>query len=103
MKVHVFGNSPSPAVAIYCMRRAADEGEEEHGHDTKQFIMRHFYVDDGLASTQSSEEAVEILKSTQNMLAQSKLKLRKIASNNLKVVEAFPVDERANDLKDLDL
>lgn len=23
MKVHVFGNSPSPAVAIYCMRRAA--------------------------------------------------------------------------------
>lgn len=103
MKVHVFGNSPSPAVAIYCMRRAADEGEEEHGHDAKQFIMRHFYVDDGLASTQSSEEAVEILKSTQNMLAQSNLKLRKIASNNLKVVEAFPVDERAKDLKDLDL
>lgn len=36
MKVHVFGNSPSPAVAIYCMWRAADEGEEEHGHDAKQ-------------------------------------------------------------------
>ncbi|KAL0159072.1 hypothetical protein M9458_047148, partial [Cirrhinus mrigala] len=25
MKVHVFGNSPSPAVAIYCMRKAALE------------------------------------------------------------------------------
>lgn len=27
MKVHVFGNSPSPAVAIYCMRCAALQGE----------------------------------------------------------------------------
>lgn len=78
-------------------------GEEEHGHDAKKFIMRHFYVDDGLASTQTSEEAVEILKKTQNMLAQSNLKLHKIASNDPKVVEAFPVAERAKDLKDLDL
>ncbi|XP_057695101.1 thymocyte nuclear protein 1 isoform X1 [Corythoichthys intestinalis] len=103
MKVHVFGNSPSPAVAIYCMRRAAVEGEEEHGLDAKQFVMRHFYVDDGLASTASSEEAVEILTNAQNMLAQSNLKLHKIASNDSKVVEAFPVAERAKDLKDLDL
>ncbi|KAM9828380.1 uncharacterized protein ACBT44_022570 [Syngnathus typhle] len=103
MKVHVFGNSPSPAVAIYCMRRAAVEGEEEHGQDAKQFIKRHFYVDDGLASTTTSEEAVEILTNAQNMLAQSNLKLHKIASNNHKVVKAFPAAERAKDLKDLDL
>ncbi len=33
MKVHVFGNSPSPAVAIYCLRHAALEGEEKFGQD----------------------------------------------------------------------
>lgn len=42
MKVHVFGYSPSPAVAIFGMRRAATEGEKEHGHDAKQFITRRF-------------------------------------------------------------
>lgn len=47
MKVHVFGNSPSPAVAIYCMRRAAQTGEKEHGSDARQFVERQFYVDDG--------------------------------------------------------
>ncbi|XP_028847241.1 uncharacterized protein LOC114796892 [Denticeps clupeoides] len=103
MKVHVFGNSPSPAVAIHCMRRAAVEGEKEHGHDAKQFVMRHFYVDDGLASTETAEEAIKVLTSAQSMLAQSNLKLHKIASNDHKVVEAFPAAERAKDLKDLDL
>lgn len=34
MKVHVFGNSPSPAVAIYCLRRAAEKGAPQHGPDT---------------------------------------------------------------------
>ncbi|XP_028254480.1 uncharacterized protein LOC114430714 [Parambassis ranga] len=103
MKVHVFGNSPSPAVAIYCMRRAAEEGEKEHGFDAKQFIVRHFYVDDGLASSPTQKEAVDILTEAQKMLAESNLKLHKIASNCPEVMEAFPAEERAKDLKDLDL
>lgn len=44
MNVHVFGNSPSPAVAIYGLRRAAQAGEKEHGTDAKQFVIRNFYV-----------------------------------------------------------
>lgn len=50
MTVHVFGNSPSPALATYGMRRAAEHGETEHGKDAKHFVFRNFYVDDGLAS-----------------------------------------------------
>jgi len=37
------------------------------------------------------------------MLVDSNLKLHKTASNSHKVMEAFPADERAKDLKDLDL
>ncbi|KAI3374200.1 hypothetical protein L3Q82_006054 [Scortum barcoo] len=37
MKVHVFGNSPSPAVAIYGLRRAAEHGAGEYGMDAKHF------------------------------------------------------------------
>ncbi|XP_056410980.1 uncharacterized protein LOC130352649 [Hyla sarda] len=59
MKVHVFGNSPSPAVAIYNLRQAAQQGER-HGQEATQFVMKNFYVDDGLASFSSNEERREI-------------------------------------------
>ncbi|XP_056107180.1 uncharacterized protein LOC130085444 [Rhinichthys klamathensis goyatoka] len=103
MTVHVFGNSPSPAVAIYGLRRAAQEGQKEHGQDAKQFVMRNFYVDDGLASFSTAVEAIDILKRTREMLAESSIKLHKIASNSSTVMNAFPSEDHAKDLKDLDL
>ncbi|XP_013856435.1 uncharacterized protein LOC106512341 [Austrofundulus limnaeus] len=93
MKVHVFGNSPSPAVAIYCMRRAAQQGEQEHGSDARQFVERQFYVDDGLTSVATPEEAVDLLLRTKNMLAESNLRLHKVASNCSQVMEAFPTED----------
>lgn len=57
MTVHVFGNSPSPAVAIYGLRSAAQEGQKEYGQNAKQFVVRNFYVDDGLASFSTAKEA----------------------------------------------
>lgn len=64
MKVHVFGNSPSPAVAIYRLRQAAGKGENVHGSDTKQFVERHFYVDDGLVSLPTDDRAISLLQRT---------------------------------------
>ncbi|TWW78623.1 hypothetical protein D4764_11G0007440 [Takifugu flavidus] len=103
MKVHVFGNSPSPAVAIYCMRRAAETGEEEHGSDARQFVERQFYVDDGLTSVPTCKEAVNLLTRTKEMLAESNLRLHKVASNKKEVMEAFSPEDLAKDLKDLEL
>ncbi|XP_060745195.1 uncharacterized protein LOC132858752 [Tachysurus vachellii] len=103
MKVHVFGNSPSPTVAIYCLRRAAQEGEKEFGQDARQFVEQDFYMDDGLKSLPSSEMAIDLLKRTQNMLAESNLKLHKLASNSKEVMRAFPSEDYANSLKELDL
>ena len=103
MTVHVFGNSPSPAVAIYGLRRTAEHGEAEHGTDAKEFVLHNFYVDDGITSVPSEEEAVDLLKRTQEMLAEANLRLHKMASNSATVMEAFPPEDRAKDLKDLDL
>ncbi|VDI78659.1 Hypothetical predicted protein [Mytilus galloprovincialis] len=50
MRVHVFGNSPSPAVATYGLRKTAQSGEEIYGSDVLDFVNRNFYVDDGLMS-----------------------------------------------------
>lgn len=46
MKVHVFGNSPSPAVATYGLRRTASDGESEFGENARRFVEKDFYVDD---------------------------------------------------------
>ncbi|XP_048868217.1 uncharacterized protein LOC125740722 isoform X1 [Brienomyrus brachyistius] len=103
MKVHVFGNSPSSAVAIYCLRRAAQAGEKEFGQDVRQFVEQDFYMDDGLKSLATPEMAISLLKRTQDMLANSNLKLHKLASNSKEVMRAFPSEDYANALKDLDI
>ncbi len=68
MRVHVFGNSPSPSVAIYGLRLAAQQGEQEYGTDTSHFVNRHFYVDDGLMSFPTEAETIDLLKRTQESL-----------------------------------
>ena len=103
MKVHVFGNSPSPAVAIYSLHRAAREGERNYGKDTREFVTRYFYVDDGLKSLPTAAEAIDLLQRTQDSLAESNLRLHKIASNSTTVMEAFSTDDHATSMKDLDL
>lgn len=102
MKVHVFGNSPSPAVAIYGLHRAAKHGGDEYGKEAKDFVERNFYVDDGLTSLPSAAAAVNLLTKTQAMLAASNLRLHKIALNCPEVLEAFPPEDHAKGLDNLD-
>lgn len=103
MRVHVFGNSPSPAVATYCLRRAAKKGEQQYESDTRHFVGREFYVDDGLVSTSTEEEAISLLQKTQASLSESNLRLHKITSNSIEVLRAFPAGDHAKNIKDLDL
>lgn len=103
MTVHVFGNSPSPAVGIYSLRRAALQSQDEYDMRAKQFVARNFYVDDGLASFSTDDDAIQVLKKTKEMLADSNIQLHKLASNHNAVMEASPPEERAKELPDLEL
>ena len=94
MNVHLFGNGPSPAVATYGLRRTAID---------KKFISRNFYVDDGLTSLPSTQGATDLVKSVQATLATANLRLHKVVSNSVEVMEAFPAEDRAKDVRDLDL
>ncbi|KAK3520943.1 hypothetical protein QTP86_016534 [Hemibagrus guttatus] len=72
MKVHIFGNRPSPTVAIYGLRKAAYPEGKEQDSEVQQFVERDFYVDNGLKSLPAVEAAVTLLKWTQNIIARSK-------------------------------
>ena len=103
MKVHLFGNTSSPAVATYGLRKTALVEEVKFAADAREFVENDFYVDDGLKSTSTTEEAVDLLKRTQAMLTTANLRRHKIALNDPGVTSAFRVEDQATGPCDLDL
>lgn len=103
MNVHLFGAVSSPAVANYCLHETAEVGRAQFGDKAADFLCRDFYVDDGLTSVSTVVEAIKLIEDSQALCASAKLRLHKFASNCKDVLEALPKDDRAKDLKDLDL
>ncbi|XP_023930308.1 uncharacterized protein LOC106157407 [Lingula anatina] len=100
MRVHVFGNTPSPAVATYGLRKAVEHADE----DVKHFVTKNFYVDDALITGSDSESLTDLVKRTQKVLWENgRIRLHKIASNSPDVVNAFPTEDREKTLMNLDL
>ena len=104
MCVHVFGNSPSPVVATYGLRRTARYAQYSFGYVVRSFVKRNFYVDDALVSLPSVEEGVSLMRRTQQALFQEGgLRLHKIVSNDSNVMTNFPSEDLAKDLMSLAL
>ena len=103
MDVHLFGATSSPGVANFCLHQTAETSRSEYGDEAADFLSNDFYVDDGLKSVSTTDQAIRIVKDTQQMCAAANLRLHKFASNNAEVLEALPPDDRAKDLKNLDL
>ncbi|VDI00114.1 Hypothetical predicted protein [Mytilus galloprovincialis] len=100
MAVHVFGNSPSPAVATFGLRKTAEMAESKYGSDVVTYVNNNFYVDDALSSHSNSDKAVDLLKRTQSALQEfGNLRLHKISSNSNEVLAAFEKDDLSEDLK----
>eukprot|EP00064_Thunnus_orientalis_P019268 superscaffoldBa00004744_g19384 len=74
--------------------------EHEYGPDTRKFVERDFYMDDGLKSLPTEEEAIDLLQAP---LSEPNLRLHKIASNNAAVLSALPPQDCAKGIKDLNL
>lgn len=75
---HVFGNSPSSAIATYRLRKAVSV-DPSTSEEVVNFVNKNFYVDDGLLSTTTPEKAVEIMKKTQAaLLTGGNLRLHKV-------------------------
>ena len=94
MNVHLFGNGPSPAVATFGLRKTTADGEEKFRENAAEFVHRNFYVDDSLASKPTTKEAIDLATLTQEMIASANLKLHKVVSNSVEVMEAFPAKDR---------
>ena len=103
MTVHLFGAVSSPSCANFAMRRNAEDHKHEFSPDVANTILRNFYVDDCLKSLSSSSAAVKHVADLRKLMLIGGFNLTKWVSNDRHVLESTPPEERAKDVKELDL
>ncbi|XP_052811010.1 uncharacterized protein LOC128238797 [Mya arenaria] len=102
MRVHLFGAASSPGCANYGLKYLAKICQSDLPK-ASFFVQNNFYVDDGLSSTETEEEAIQLIKDAQELCANGCMHLHKFISNRKRVIDLIPVSETAADVKDLDL
>ena len=103
MTVHLFGATSSPGCANFALKSTADDHEAEFGTAAANFLRNDFYVDDGLKSVGTVQEAVKLIKNTKVMCDKGGFNLHKFVSNSKEVLKEIPESDRADGIKDIDL
>ncbi len=101
MKVHPFGATSSPECANYGLKHLAKENECMYPLGSK-FITTDFYVDDGVTSVASTEEAIQVTREARQ-LPQVVLDCTFFFQNDRVVLDSIPISERAIEVKAHDL
>ena len=66
-------------------------------------VIKSFYIDDYLKSLSSTDEAKLLALHTKEMLSNRGFKLTKWISNSREVIDCIPVEDRAKEIRSLDL
>lgn len=103
MTVHLFGATLSPGCSNFALKSTANDNEKEIGPAAADFLREDFYVDDGLKSVPSVEEAVKLVKDVKEMCKRAGFNLHKFTSNRKDVILCIPIEDRAEEIKKLDL
>ena len=103
MTVHIFGATSSPSCACLALRKTAEDGRNKTTAEAAKTVERHFYMDDCLTAVASEEQAIALSQSLRALCMRGGFKLTKWVSNSRRVLSCIPADERAAEVKDLDL
>ncbi|XP_016522029.1 uncharacterized protein LOC107834739 [Poecilia formosa] len=102
MMVHLFGAVSSPSCAAYALRTSQDN-QNEFPPEVIETVRQNFYVDDCLKSAATEEEAIHLIKDLVALCEKGGFTLEKWISNSRVVLQAISEEQRAKDLKMLDL
>ena len=93
---HLFGSRSSPAIANYGLKyTTSHEVAKQHPYSA-EFIRHGFYVDDGIFSADTVDDAINIIKGARKILSKFNIRLHKILCNSEAVLQAFPTSETAH-------
>ena len=102
MTVHLFGATSSFGCANFALKATANDHETEFGIEAANFLCDDFYVDDGLKSLATVEEAVALIKNAKKMCKSGGFNLHKFISNHKDVIKSIQESDRGG-VKELDL
>ncbi|KAL3967647.1 phylloquinone omega-hydroxylase/docosahexaenoic acid omega-hydroxylase [Sarotherodon galilaeus] len=103
MVVHLFGATCSPSCACYALQRCAEDNQARFNHIATNTVLRNLYVDDCLKSVGTEEQAISLIQDLRALCAAGGFKLTKWISNSRAVLASIPEDDRAKEVKELDL
>ncbi|XP_048048490.1 uncharacterized protein LOC125269604 isoform X1 [Megalobrama amblycephala] len=99
MKVHIFGAASSSGCANFGLKHIASEYSHLYPLGS-EFILRNFYVDDGVTSLKDTEMAIKVAEEARKLCATGGLRLHKFMSNDGAVLNSIPASELASNVKD---
>lgn len=103
MVVNLFGATSSPSCASFALRKCAEDNQAAFSSEATNTILRNFYVDDCLKSVGSEEQAVALIQELRRLCAAGGFRLTKWISNSRAVLASIHEDDRAKEVKELDL
>ena len=103
MCVHVFGGTSSPSCSNYALKRTSIDGKDQFGLEAAKTLQNNFYVDDLLKSVAQEDQAIQLIENVKAICLSGGFKLTKFLSNNKRVLQSIPEEDRRKGVKDKDL
>lgn len=105
MTVHLFGAVSSLSCANYALRRTAEDNAQQFPAIVVITIKHNFYVDDGLKSLPTEEEAIKFAQDLTALFNKGGFKLSKCLSNSHAMLQILADNIKAKQKleRDLDL
>lgn len=103
MAVHLFGATSSPSCANYALRRTAQDNSIKASAEAVDTILNNFYIDDCLKSVKHAAQAIALYKDLKAMCASGEFNLTKWISNSRDFLAFPPENERAKEVRAVDL
>lgn len=103
MVVHLFRAKSGPSCANYALRRTAEDGKDWSSPEAVTTVLEHFYVDDCLVSVSDEQKATILTTDLIALCESGGFHLTKWSSNSREVLSSLPEQERAKEIKNLDL
>jgi hypothetical protein len=106
MTVHLFGAKSSPGCANFGLHHLAEKQHDPnnpHSVNAKNFLQNNLYVDDGLLSSNSITNMIEIMKEAREMCSKGNVRLHKFVANSKDILTSIPDSEKSETIKALDL
>ncbi|KAK7909491.1 hypothetical protein WMY93_014175 [Mugilogobius chulae] len=101
MTVHLFGAASSPGCANFGLKHLARQHKDSYPL-ASTFVEKNFYVDDGLVSVSSVDEAKKLISEAQELCKKGGLRLHKFNSNQEAALSCLDPSERATNIEPLE-